>query len=83
VRGSDLRSLTASRLVLHWCGTSGGVAPSLFPLLATLGGARLRLTVLYSIAACAVARLRLGGVAPVSCPRSAREGGGGGGGPAL
>jgi len=43
VRGSDLRSRTASRLVLHWCGASGGVAPSLFPLLATLGGARLRL----------------------------------------
>jgi len=27
VRGSDLRSRTASRLVLHRCGASGGVAP--------------------------------------------------------
>jgi len=79
----------AQRRGSHGYGASaaGRHSARLLPSLCTRGGrraaptcagwrARLRLALLYSIAARAAARLRLGGVAPDSCPRSAREGGG-------
>jgi len=78
VRGSDLRSRTASRLVLRCCGASasGGVAPNLLLSLSTQrgGGALLRLSPRTSLR---LVPLRRGRAAwrPDSRPRSTGEGG--------
>jgi len=63
----------------YLCGAGGrrGAQTLALALQAKVGGARLRLTLSHSVAArTATARLRLGGIAPGSCLRSAREGGG-------
>jgi len=69
----------AHRCGSYFCGAGGwrGAQTLALALQAKVSGARLRLALSHSVAARkAMVRLRLGGTAPDSCPRSAREGGG-------